>query len=553
MATTNILFPPIVPTYQPVVIIGAGVTSYNIYFALSEYNTLSDIKNVQLTITNQKTNLSMLKKRDSEENPLYPTGIKVYAGSSIGTVSGTNTNYNYYITLDSSDLTEDFKINQYYKIQLRFGTEVPPENTASINTWLVTNATNCSEWSTVTLFYGISQPSLTINSFTTSNNQYVYESLTLNLIGSVTFADEDDTENLKSYRCRLYKNNQCVGDSGEVYSNEYSNTNEINYTFKYLLENSSVYRVIVDITTRNLFSQSYTYDFTISQSSSSAINGTLTCTGNADEGCIEVSLVENGSSTHTGDITFKRASSRSNFTVWEDIKTLHFEGSKYTSTWKDYTIESGIWYKYSVQTNNEGIRGSEIFTADPAISLFDSTFLLKDNIQLRIRYNPKVTTFKRSLTDAKIETIGSRYPYIKRSGMMDYYNIAISGLITMHDDYEQGVYENLFMSREDIYGGSDILNLYTTFNEENSINDWNDFVLEREFRKHVIEYLHKDSATLLRTPTEGNFLVRLTDVSLTPEDGLGRKIYTFSANTYEIDDCTIENLDKYNIIKIKEE
>lgn len=553
MATTNILFPPIVPTYQPVVIIGENVTSYNIYFALSEYNALTDIENVQLTITNQKTNLSMLKKKDANNNPLYPTGIKVYAGDAIGTVSGTNTNYNHYITLNSSDLTEDFKINQYYKIQMRFGTAVPPENTASINTWLVANATNCSEWSTVSLLYGISQPSLNITSFTASGNQYTYENLSLNLIGTVTFADNDDTENLKSYRCRLYENNSLLDDSGEVYSNEYSKINEINYTFKYLLENNSVYRSVIDITTRNLFSQTFTYDFTVSQSTSSAINGTLTCSGNADEGCIEISLTENGSSTHTGDITFRRASSRSNFTIWEDIKTIHFNNSKYTTSWKDYTVESGVWYKYSVQTNNGGVRGSEIFTADPAMSLFDSTFLLKDNIQLRIRYNPKVTAFKRNITDAKIETIGSRYPYIRRSGMMDYYNIGISGLITMHDDYEQGVYENLFMSREDIYGGSDILDLYATFNEENSINDWNDFVLEREFRKYVIEYLHKDSATLLRTPTEGNFLVRLMDVGLTPEDGLGRKIYTFSATAYEIDDCTIENLDKYNIIKIKEE
>ena len=42
------------------------------------------------------------------------------------------------------------------------------------------------------------------------------------------------------------------------------------------------------------------------------------------------------------------------------------------------------------------------------------------------------------------------------------------------------------------------------------------------------------------------------NISLTPKAELGRMIYSFNATAYEIDNLTIENLDKYNIQKIGE-
>ena len=49
---------------------------------------------------------------------------------------------------------------------------------------------------------------------------------------------------------------------------------------------------------------------------------------------------------------------------------------------------------------------------------------------------------------------------------------------------------------------------------------------------------------------EGNILIKLMDVSLTPKQQLGRLIYTFSATAYEIDAPTLSNFDKYDIIHI---
>ena len=48
-------------------------------------------------------------------------------------------------------------------------------------------------------------------------------------------------------------------------------------------------------------------------------------------------------------------------------------------------------------------------------------------------------------------------------------------------------------------------------------------------------------------PPEGNILVRLTDVSLTPKTEIGRMIYDFSCTATEIGDASVENCKMYKI------
>ena len=75
--------------------------------------------------------------------------------------------------------------------------------------------------------------------------------------------------------------------------------------------------------------------------------------------------------------------------------------------------------------------------------------------------------------------------------------------------------------------------------------------MEREYKMRVLEWLNNGKPKLFRSPTEGNFLVRLMNVSLTPNDTLGRMLHTFSATAYEIDSADPETLIKaeYNILK----
>ena len=67
---------------------------------------------------------------------------------------------------------------------------------------------------------------------------------------------------------------------------------------------------------------------------------------------------------------------------------------------------------------------------------------------------------------------------------------------------------------------------------------------ERLFREAVLAWLTNGEPKYFRSPTEGNHIIRIMNVSLTPNDTLGRLIYSFSATGYEIDDNTYDNLVK---------
>ena len=57
-----------------------------------------------------------------------------------------------------------------------------------------------------------------------------------------------------------------------------------------------------------------------------------------------------------------------------------------------------------------------------------------------------------------------------------------------------------------------------------------------------MEYLYNDTPKLFRSTPEGTVLVRLMNISLTPEQTLGRMLYNFSATAYEIGEVNSENL-----------
>ena len=72
-------------------------------------------------------------------------------------------------------------------------------------------------------------------------------------------------------------------------------------------------------------------------------------------------------------------------------------------------------YKYGFQIyrkyNNEEARG-EMNNSQTSVNvaLFDDIFLLDGERQLRIKYDPNISSFKQNIPEARLETIGSKYP-----------------------------------------------------------------------------------------------------------------------------------------------
>jgi len=74
MAINNNLYPPIIKTYMPAFVTNSSnveETTCKVYFSLSPYNKPTDIANVQVTIRDQNSNKSMLKRAD------YPSEVKI--------------------------------------------------------------------------------------------------------------------------------------------------------------------------------------------------------------------------------------------------------------------------------------------------------------------------------------------------------------------------------------------------------------------------------------------------------------------------------------------
>lgn len=217
-------------------------------------------------------------------------------------------------------------------------------------------------------------------------------------------------------------------------------------------------------------------------------------------------------------------------------------------TYTDYTIAHGYLYRYCLYGYYTGdtaklTKNGKMSETTIADQSFDDIFLADQNRQLKVKYNPKISSFKTTVLESKIDTIGGNYPFFFRNKNIGYKEFPISGLISyLQDDEELFISKNqlFFNHNDDDEETVAIPNLSTNLTNEN-------ILAERIFKTEVLDWLNNGKPKLFRSPTEGNFIVRLMNVSLSPNDTLGRMLHTFSATAYEIAECTPENLRAYNV------
>lgn len=206
----------------------------------------------------------------------------------------------------------------------------------------------------------------------------------------------------------------------------------------------------------------------------------------------------------------------------------------------DDTSEQGTTMSYSVTS----VRSGATSTASIAVDFEDILISDGHGNCLRVRYNPKVSSFKTTILEQKMDTIGYKYPFFFRNGDVSYKEIPVSGLISYHVDEQMLFHPSGNMS--DYFPMAYSKRNRTVSNA--TIVEYNEVYLERKYKRAVEEWLANGEPKLLRTATEGNFIVRFMNVSLTPMEQLGRRLHSFSATAYEIDDYTLNNLKKYGFI-----
>ena len=561
MAVLSNLYPPILPDTCPAFV---RTQPCRIYFSLSIYNLITDIQHVQVSLVNQRTNASAFNIEK------YPSGLKI---TDFVYDPEAPDNYNYYIQIYPSDLQEGiFGLNQFYKVQLRFSLIPAPEDNnrnyinKGIAKWLYDNREFFSEWSKVCLIKGIEQPQITIHGFDDKESlqQTVLPTSLIEIIGKLSYENKEEKEYLKSYNIKIYNEedlNTVLFDSGQIYPNPY-NPNELNYTLNYKLSDGIYYIMTLTYTTNNAYVGSIDYRFVIIEyGETEQLDATITATPDNENGRIKVHLRGNTDDEFLGNFTIRRTSSKSDFHIWQDVKTVAYVlGTKLDYIWYDNTVQSGTWYKYCAQKRNAiGMRGPIIQIDKPVMCLLDDIFLTKDGNQIKIQFNPSLNEFKYNVTQSQQVTIGAQYPYIKRNGHNYFRTFPIGGLISSFIDttdwYDPHFYDNefhndeneikAFTSKDEIYG--EHRELYDNYNQKNNINEYNDYIYERKFREKVYDFLYKNDVKLFRSTTEGNILIKLMNIDFQPVESLGRRLYSFTATAVQIDEANIPNYDKYKI------
>ena len=434
------------------------------------------------------------------------------------------------------------------KIQIRLGTQtlrfangaVYDNSTGEEMTevWNNTqiNVLGMSEWSTISIIKTLSPFDSYIPNFNTGvvNN---ISTTVYTFVGMTNLYNSNPKETIKSTRFVLFdfKGNQ-LEDSGAIIQPESQKL--YNYhTFNKVLDPDTTYQVLFEVSTSSGYTQSQLYDFAVvleDRDITYSIELNENYYGMSSE---EISLTKTMVRLVVKDAAYsdenlkpntyliRRASSKDNFETWIDLAELRcaIGTSELYATYNDIMVESGITYKYTVQPKMLNTSRLVVSDSVEATPVYEHTWLLgQNNAHLSIGFNLNLSNFKTVIKEAKIETIGSQYPFFVRNGDIKYREFSLSGLICQNMDATNslkiGEYENRHIQ-------------------------------ERMFRDSLHELLLDGRPKLFKSETEGLILVYLSNVSLTPNNVLGRMLYDFSMTATEIGRADVDNLSEAEIIQ----
>lgn len=556
ITSNSSIYPPIVENVLPAQ--SLSQTEIKIPFQLSPFNTPDDLYKrsdkigvmVWIRLLKKKTGLETDYDRKFWVNvdPTDSTFKDENTNFSTLTLSVENGVYSFPIglTAQSSGTTLDLSayIDCIFSIQLRVISKEYQQLDQNKEQWM-------SEWSKQCLFKIIPEVSLKISSFSDNNpSQFTYKSQTQHLSGKIQFLDREknpieSTEQLKNYSFTLLR--KIPGSSTEILLEEYKSNdiinNQINYIIKTHFGFLSTYKIKISIETINGYKEEYYYDnlkFSDYNPYMPLAVNTSEVTLDKENNNIEVVFNFNEFPPMNTKMAIRRREGNSD--MWEDIGIYENEDKQLKI--KDYLIEDGKTYTYCVEFCYDNRRGSidENGYSEKIVAAFEDMSLIgKEQEVFHIKYNPNISNFQIRVADFVTETFG-KYPFVRRNGNMRYKTFPIGGTIYIDDNITLTQSINTVMNTSDIQQNTSVLSVKEK-----------EFISQKKFRDQIMDFLYDGEIKLFKSPTEGNMLVRLTDISFSPRQELGRMIYDFAATATEIDDYSLDNCKKYGIISKKEE
>ena len=610
---SKVLYAPVINSYMPAFNKDGSCT---VFYSLSKFNGSQDIAGIQVAIMKQGNSMTVVNPIDDDNSKEHlPTARQRSNGriiimNDVNKVDGEDNLY--YVNINNKDIKNGWTLGWIYKIQIRLSEEKyePVITQGGIETLvkqesqLNDNAYKFSEQSTVCVTKAIGEISLKINPFPEENKEdkgnedsiELYYDQTMLFSGRML--STDTSEKLYMYRLKLYNYidgdefDELIEDSGELYSNQYQNTNDFNYFIKKELKDGRQYRIVFEYVTNNGYSATWEKVFEVSYAQNKVPSITIltaedmyansnsnqhvddiptkydtpgykedtnvylpadpipTVFEDEEEGRISIKLVDLEDKFRSGNYCIRRTDEYSNFKDWIDIKIIIAKNIKISTLplYYDYTVESGVGYKYALQeidrNNNRSLMRE---MSQPVIRDFQFSYLLGEGgKQLKLKFDNTMQSFKIQQSESKIEPIGNKYPTITRNAAIEYKTFPIAGLISYQMDDAK-----LFCTKDSVY--KENAQYHKKYNSNGvEIKDDYDFTQERDFRNTVIKFLQNGKPKLFKSPTEGNIIVRLMDINCTPNQTLDRMIYSFTANANEIAEANVENYLKYNFYKVGE-
>lgn len=467
-------------------------------------------------------NLSISFSHNPAYNPEY-TGIKIRIQSITGVLMEEHVipkeNISPELTF-SIDLKKDYYLGSYYKYQLSY--DFGKEN----NNYRILQSD-----------VGLIKPF----SFATTEVLELNEEETINLQTNTftghfsTNGDYSEPPVKHRFEIRKKSDNSLFASSGDVLHKSNLDSEEDYYDTWTLNKNLIEYETYIFtykvITLNGYEAISPSYEITKANTIKPDLNGAqLRVKNNFEEGCVDIDLIPSpGNELLTGHFEILRSSEENN---WEKILRIDLNNSDVTrSHWKDFTVEQGKTYIYAIQQYTNVLTTDKI-QSEPVKADFEDIFLFDGERSLKIRFNPQVNSFKNNIQEQKTDTLGGKYPFIFRNDILKYKEFSLGGLISYREDNHKN-----FLKLSEL--GIDL---------DQELNLVDRITAERIFKLTVQEWLNDGKPKLFRSPQEGNYLIYLSQVNLTPYDGTSREVHSFSCTAYEIAENNYDNLIQFNFL-----
>lgn len=157
---------------------------------------------------------------------------------------------------------------------------------------------------------------------------------------------------------------------------------------------------------------------------------------------------------------------------------------------------------------------------------YEYSYLCDKDNTLSLKYNGLASSFKRTIQEQKVDTLGGEYPFIFRNGDSRYAEIPLSTFIAS----DLGPLNNIdYLTESEEYR--------TTTPQSGVASNTlaSKYQKELEYRNEVYSWLTNGKPKVFKSPTEGVFVVQVMNVSMSPEKGLGNLLSTVSGTMYEVD------------------